>query len=77
MKWTDAPAGSALHGDDGKLIATVKVRPIGATARWFNGMTWDVRDQTTYLPERAAKESRVRYFKTRTEAKRAIEKALI
>ncbi|MBZ0297570.1 MAG: hypothetical protein K8L99_33750 [Anaerolineae bacterium] len=75
MKWTNTKVGCALH--DGKdLVATLKVRPLGVTARWHNGMTWDISDQVKLLPQSAAKASPVRVFKNKREAKTAISEHL-
>jgi hypothetical protein len=72
MKWTDSPLGSALHGDDGTLLA--KLRPLnagGVSAQWCNGRLWDVSDQLAGVKEQTS-----RLFKTLPEAKRAVETAL-
>jgi hypothetical protein len=76
MRWTDAPAGSALHDENGKLVAVLKVRPMGITARWMNGMKWDISDQARSLSVRAAKNSPVRAFRSRAAAKTEIARRL-
>ena len=73
MRWTDSPLGSALHDDEGRLLA--KVRPLGAggaSAQWCNGLRWDVTDQLKLVrtPQSA------RLFKTLSAAKLAVEEAL-
>lgn len=75
MEWTHTKVGSALHVN-GTLVATIKIRPMGITARWHNDNFFDVRDQCPHLSEAVAMRSRVRAFKTKSAAISAIEKAL-
>lgn len=75
MKWTNTKIGCALH--EGKtLVATLRVRPLGVTARWHNGMTWDISDQVKLMSEAARKASPVRAFKDKRGAKAAIRDRL-
>lgn len=71
VNWTDAPNGSAGHLD-GSLV--VQIRKLGAggwSARWCNGLLWDVSDQSTHVKEQSS-----RHFETRGAAKRAVESKL-
>ncbi len=71
VTWTDAPNGSAGHLG-GQLAC--QIRKLGAggwSARWCNGLFWDVSDQAEQVSAQSA-----RHFGRRELAKKAVEAAL-
>lgn len=71
ITWTDAPSGSSGHVA-GKFVC--QIRKLGAggwSARWCNGMHWDLRDQVTLVEEQSS-----RHFSRRESAKKAVKEAL-
>lgn len=71
IEWTDASSGSAGHVD-GRLVMQIRLLGAGGwSARWCNGLMWDVTDQSTQVKEQSS-----RHFKTRQAAKLAVEDRL-
>lgn len=71
IRWTDAPRGSAGHAKE-KLVCQIRALDVGGwSARWGNGMHWDVRDQLTLVEDQSS-----RHFSRRELAKKAVEEAI-
>lgn len=70
VKWTDAPSGSAAH-IDATLVCQLRKLGSGWSARWTNGLQWDVSDQAHQVKQQAS-----RHFKRRDTTKRVVEEAL-
>lgn len=69
--WTDAPNGSSGHVDG---VLTCQIRKLGVggwSARWCNGLKWDMRDQLTRVDKQPS-----RHFGRRDSAKRTVQLAL-
>lgn len=75
FQWTHTLIGSALHDEQRNLVAKLAPRGRGFTARWCNGMKWDVRDQAPRLGAAAASHAS-RWFEAKSAAVLAVERAL-
>lgn len=71
ITWTDAPSGSAGHVSGTMVCQIRKLGAGGWSARWCNGLAWDLRDQLQRVSAQSS-----RHFTRRDLAKRAAEAAL-
>ena len=71
--WIDSSLGSILRDIDGAVLS--KIRPLvagGVSARWTNGLTWDVSD----IAPKGPGLSDTRWFATLRLAKAAVMQRL-